>query len=278
MAPRRSISREHWVERRIRRFRQAQARTPEALRVLAEGDSWFTHPSASWKGKSLIGHLDAYRTVNVVSLAAPGDTLARYPDPPNGQWRLACNPDWLGEETFDAVIVSGGGNDILTDDLASIVLDPHDHPGRDGRQLIDRAAFESRLDTIVELIGRVRATVDAHIGAHCPLLMHGYSHARASGEAYQLFGGLLSFGPWIQHELSDRGIAERDAQQDLVDGLVDDFNERLVALAGTLSGFVHVDVRDCLDARDWDDEIHPNARGRRKLARRLRQALIETCR
>lgn len=273
--PRRSLTRTHWVQRRVESFVQAQRRSPKALRVLAEGDSWFTHPTAVWKGKSVIAHLQAYWSVNVVSLASPGDTLGRYPDPPNRQWALACNPDWLAGETYDAVMISGGGNDVLGDHLDTLVRDKQQHAGQHGRDLIVRARLEAVLDEIAGHLQSIRETVDHHLSPDRPIFMHGYSYARSSGQQFELLGGLLTFGPWIQEKLDELNIAERDEQQDIVNGLIDAFNDRLHHLESTVEGFVHVDVRNLLGPDDWDDEIHPAASARRRLAARFRRVLVE---
>lgn len=272
--PRRSLTRSDWIQRRVEAFVQSQRRTPDALRVLAEGDSWFTHPTVAWKGKSVIAHLQAYRSVNVVSLASPGDTLARYPDPPNRQWALACNPDWLSGQTYDAVLISGGGNDILDDHLASLVRDKRRHRGRSGRELIVESRLRAVLERIGEHVRRIRQTVDHHVGDGRPIFMHGYSYARSSGRQFELLGGLITFGPWIQDKLDELGIVERDEQQDVVNGLIDAFNERLRTLETSLAHFIHVDVRDLLDAHDWDDEIHPGGPARRRIAAHFRRVMM----
>lgn len=270
-----SVTRTHWIQRRVEAFVNAQRHAPEAIRVLAEGDSWFTHPTAAWKGKSVIGHLDGYKTVNVVSLASPGDTLDRYPDPPNGQWRLACHPDWLAGETYDAVLISGGGNDILADRIDALVRDKADHPQRHGRALIEQSCLRQTLDEIREHIERIRGTVDFHLGPDRPVFMHGYSHARPSGREFELLGGLISLGPWIQGQLADLNIDDRDEQQDIVNALVDEFNLMLGRLQATMPNFIHVDVRSLLGPDDWDDEIHPNGPARRRLARHFRKVLVD---
>lgn len=271
--PRRSITRTSWIQQRVEAFVRAQRRSPKALRVLAEGDSWFTHPTALWRGKSVIGHLQGYRSINLVSLAAPGDTLARYPDPPNRQWALACNPDWLAGQTYDAVLISGGGNDVLGDHLQDMVKDKSNNSDRSGRELIIKARLRQVLDGIAANVVLIRNTVNHHLGPQTPIFMHGYSYAQSDGRQFELLGGLISFGPWIQDKLHEQNITERDEQQDIVNALIDAFNGLLKDLESKIDNFIHVDFRPLLGPKDWDDEIHPNGPARQRLAAHLRNVL-----
>ena len=267
------FTRSSWIQQRVERFVRAQQFNPNAVRVLAEGDSWLTHPSAAWQGKSVVEHLDAYKTINLVSLAQPGDTLARYPDPPNQQWALACNPAWLDGETYDVVLISGGGNDVLGDRLESMVSERR-LDGSYGRQLIVEARLKSTLQGIADEVGRIRHTVDRHLGTDRPIFMHGYDYAQVSGERFELFGGLLSFGPWLQDQLTAKGIEDRDEQQDIVNALIDAFNAQLSELEKRVRAFVHIDLRGLLGPDDWDDEIHPGGRGRQLIAGAIRSAIV----
>lgn len=274
--PHSQISRNDRIKKQVEHFARIQRHQPDAVRVLAEGDSWFTHPNAVWKGKSLIGHLNDYKTINIVSMASPGDTLGRYPDPPNGQWRLVCNPDWLDGQTYDVVLISGGGNDVLGDHIDEMVRDKQDHPDKHGRKLIIQSKFDGILQDIASHIEQVRSTVDRHLGSDRPIFMHGYSYAQSSGREFELFGGLIAFGPRIQDQLADdRHIGERGEQQDIVNALVDGYNALLDRLQQTIPNFIHIDARPLLGPDDWDDEIHPNAPARRRLARHFREVIVD---
>src|SRR5215207_2610934 len=82
-------------------------------RVLAEGDSWFSF--GSWKFHSLLSEMKFSRTTAVVTLAQPGDTLRRMTD----MARNRVFDKWLDGRfaamRFDALLVSGGGNDVIED-------------------------------------------------------------------------------------------------------------------------------------------------------------------
>lgn len=90
------------------------------LRFLAEGDSWFSF--GSMKLNSLLNVMRFKVPAAIVTLAHPGATITRMAD-------IARNPEldnWLsapwGAFRWNALIVSGGGNDIM--DRASRIVPP----------------------------------------------------------------------------------------------------------------------------------------------------------
>lgn len=263
---------QHWIERRVESFVRRQRRKPNAVRILAEGDSWFTHGGMMWFGKSLIDKLNDYRTVNIVSLAQPGAELRHVAAADNRQWLLATNPQWLNGQTYDVVMISGGGNDIVGDELQHYLRDRADD-GSGGVDLIDRTALQTTLDRMADNFRALRATVDQLLPGR-PILVHGYDYAIPSGDAFELLGGLVTVGPWIKSEMIRKGITDLAEQQAIVNFLIDRFNELLQTLSAQLQDFHYLDLRGTLAAHDWADELHPDAGGRDKLAAIFRREAV----
>ncbi|MEJ8569422.1 hypothetical protein [Elongatibacter sediminis] len=267
-------------QRRIERFVRIQRRSkPNAVRVLAEGDSWFTHGHLMWSSKSLIGKLNDYATVNIVTVANPGAELEEMVSARNRDWGLGTNPDWLGREQYDVVLFSGGGNDIVGSELKRYL-----HPGggtREGIQLVNRTALNRTLDRMRNQYRTLRGTVDHFVGAagrSVPIITHGYDYAFPSGEGLSLIGGLITAGPWILPSFKKKEIDDLDDQVLIVNFLVDQFNEMLADLASDdaagIQDFHHMDLRGTLAREDWADELHPTSGGRDKLAAVIRRQIV----
>src|SRR5438046_8247390 len=97
------------------------------LRYLAEGDSWFSF--GSWKLQSMLTQLRLRRMTALLTLAQPGDTIRRMSD-------IARNPElenWLtsryAEYRWNALLMSGGGNDVIDDATAIIPASATDQAG-----------------------------------------------------------------------------------------------------------------------------------------------------
>lgn len=263
-------------QRRVERFVRIQRRAkPDAVRILAEGDSWFTHGHFMWSSKSLIGKLNDYATMNIVTVANPGSELEEIVAADNRDWRLATNPEWLDGELYDAVLFSGGGNDVVGD------LSRYLHTGggsRHGTDLVNKTELNRTLDSMRGHYRTLRGTVDHHVGRSIPIITHGYDYVFPSGEGLSLIGGLITAGPWLLPSFKKKHIDDQKDHVLIVNFLVDRFNHLLADLAsGGTSGvqnFHHIDLRNTLERNDWADELHPTAAGRDKLAARIRQEMV----
>ena len=264
----------NWIQRRVENFVRDQRKKPNAVRVLAEGDSWFSYGGWMWGGKTLIEQLNDYQTVNLVSIAQPGAELEGMVEPRNRrQWVLATNPDWLDDQKYDVVLISGGGNDVVGDELPSLLFERSDT--RKGKDQVKKSALETAFRIMHSHLDSIRNTVDQRIGTGTPILMHGYDYAQPSGRAFEMLGGLITVGPWIKHSLVFKGVVDDDEQREIVNFLIDQFNEFLGKRETDIADFHYLDVRGTLDANDWADELHPTTAGRQKLAQVFRQGLVD---
>lgn len=88
------------------------------LNLLAEGDSWFT--ISGLPAYNLLFELRFRKQTRIVSCGMPGDTIKHMSEiVSNRQLRAALAP---GERRWDAILFSGGGNDLI--DAADMILLP----------------------------------------------------------------------------------------------------------------------------------------------------------
>lgn len=220
-------------------------------RYLAEGDSWFS--LGGWTGNLLMA-LDDADTL-IVNCAYPGDTLEDMGR--HGIARALAASD--GIAPWDAVLLSGGGNDLLRRCGEYIVGDPATPIEWDamGRVL---AEIEHHLVRLLVLCGAGQPGV--------PVYCHTYDHPPVSRRWWW-----WQLGPWVGPALRRAGV-ERSRWDELAAMLVDTLADDILhKLARRWRDLRVVETRWMLDAPDWQNEIHPKTRGYHELARPWRQAL-----
>jgi hypothetical protein len=249
-----------------------------ALRLLAEGDSWFS--LGSIPAHNLLMELRFEKRVIVIDLAYPGDEVRKMF---RRMWdygaefasMLTMRSIWR----WDAILMSGGGNDLIAafPHLLRADIDPaHVDPTRP-QDLVDPAAL-----ALLEryLIESYRGFVECRDragspNAGVPMIVHTYDYPTPN-DAPALAFGLPISGPWIHPLLNGR--VPQAAWQPLTDYLLDRVAQTLLALAGELPNFHVVDTRGTLvraalgaqgESNDWENEIHPNAGGYRKVAAKV---------
>ena len=221
-----------------------------ARRYLAEGDSWFS--IGGWTGNLLMA-LDA-PDVLIVNCAYPGDTLADMGRSLFARALAASD----GVPRWDAVLLSGGGNDLLQASARYVVPYPAGPINNDA--LLDRYAEIER--HIVRLLVLCRAGQPG-----VPVFMHTYDHPPASRRWWW-----WQSGPWLAPAFRQAGI-DRSRWDALAAMLIDELAARLHAAAADWPGLTIVETRGRLLPQDWRNEIHPSAAGYAELAHAWRRAL-----
>lgn len=248
---------------------------------LAEGDSWFSFGST--KFRNLLTHLELPSKSCVLNIAEPGDTLRRMED-------IDVNDEFFfylanrGGRRWTGILLSGGGNDLIDavwnedEQRSHLLVRPADPAA------IDQSSLRSVVnqDAMDALTSYIRINV-AHIVAErdragsnsrdVPIFMHTYALARPRNSGVRFLH--VRHGPWLFPACQFLGIRE-ELWLDLSRILLEE-------LAGCLKSLAlpHVHVVDTLaktttmvpaaigaegNSNDWDNEIHPNASGYRKLA------------
>jgi lysophospholipase L1-like esterase len=251
--------------------------------MLAEGDSWFSFGSLF--GNNLLNRLALGRSTLVTSTARPSDTLARMVD----WWRdpafatlIDGGPQGLRAWKFDAILLSGGGNDLIDAVSAKRVdqqllrkLPPGSDPASPADCIHPEAwlMFERYLRENFGMVSRLAA--NGALNSATPIFVHTYEYPTPRNAA-----AAPGRGPWLLPALVAHGIPP-SMHLALAKHLID----RLAGVVRKLA-LANVHVIDTLgttltpadadsegDSNDWLNEIHPNSKGYGKLAAVWRDAI-----
>ena len=243
------------------RHLEALAATGAApLQVLAEGDSWFNYP-VPFTGGGIIDHLERMAPINALNLAHYGDPVQTI----LGVHQRERLEQYLGDASngFQALLFSGGGNDLVGDQFC---LWLRDHgPGLPPDQAFD----DGRVGDIIDVVAagyRDLIAIRDRVAPTCVIFVHAYDFPQPSDV------GVCGFGPWLKPSLDYRGWTNPADQFLAAKHLLLRFRDILTGLAGP--NFVLVPTQGLLDpSNDWANEIHPNRAGFTKMATAFQAAL-----
>lgn len=247
-----------------------------SYRVLAEGDSWFSF--GSWRLQSLPQHLRFSKDTMIVTLAEPGDTITRMSN-------IAKNPALEMQLSngfgfrWDAILLSGGGNDLI--DNAGAIIPPSARVQSANKAPEDYCNLNVLRGTltavargyakVVEL--RDRAGVSPCVGK--PIITHTYDRCTPRDAPARF--AFITQGPWLFPAMRDAKIP-KERWNDVADFIMDALAERLLGLAQTLPNFHVVETRGATVraamgtqgvSSDSENEIHLTKGGCRKVAARV---------
>jgi lysophospholipase L1-like esterase len=277
------------IRTRVARPEELEGETPKvnldfyALRLLAEGDSWFS--LGSIPPKNLLQELQFEESSVVVNLAYPGDEVQK-------MFRRMCDygaefANWLTMRStwrFDAILLSGGGNDLIAAlphlirrDVPAAEVDPA-HPER----FVDEAAMRKLEGYLVESFTGFVNLRDrpGSPNAGVPMFVHTYDYPTPNDAPALGPLGIKLGGPWILPRVRD--VVPTELWQPLTRLLIDRVATTLMSLTTRLSQLHVIDTRGTLvpaalgatrESGDWENEIHPSAGGHRKLAAKLASAV-----
>lgn len=290
----------HWIDWREAVGSPNSRQRREVLRLLERqpmlmylGDSWFSTPLYRNLARQSAKPIDG---VGIV-VGKPGGLAADLLSDSalkSLQGRLEASP-------FDALVVSAGGNDSLSDRLKQVFANWTTRTPRAAKISADEA-FDVLLRAGIfddgrggGILGRYRALLRLakHIQAQRPhfrVVGHTYAPLKRIGVKAGLTVnniGLLAFikgsvGPWLwsvmQHVLADKEAGRLFARRLLLDGFRTLVLDRLVAEFPGLFSYADFSALVGIDEDAfWYDEIHPNEAGFARMAPllndRIREAL-----
>lgn len=222
-----------------------------ARRWLAEGDSWFSIGGATG---NLLMALDR-PDVLIVNCASPGDTLRDMHQFGGDAFSRLLEPT-DGVPPWNAVLLSGGGNDLLCHCARFVVPDVFD-PIDDDALLETLDGIETELIRMMRLITAQAPDVPVYIG------LYDYPPVDRRWWWWKL-------GPWIAPVFERAGI-DRTRWDSLATELIDELATRILNVAQDyyLDGVPRlrvVDTRMRLTRDQWQNEIHPTRAGYDTLA------------
>ncbi|NOT34967.1 MAG: hypothetical protein HOP12_12460, partial [Candidatus Eisenbacteria bacterium] len=259
--------------------RVAGGRVATGALLLAEGDSWFDYPFAD-----VLGKLQDMFGYSVESVAKAGDRVEdmAYDD---GQYeKLLRKFEQLAAQgrTPQAILLSGGGNDIAGGELATLLN--HVDSGLPAlSEGMLAGIFDERLRAaMVRLIGTVTGLYEAHFGDKPQVFIHGYDYPVPDARGYMGGGGPFP-GPWLEPSFRRRGYGDLAINTRLMRQVMDRFNAMAKNVAATpgLEHVTYVDLRGLLSAElagkayqlSWANELHPTRPGFEVIAAKFHEVL-----
>lgn len=257
-----------------------------AQHFLAQGDSWFSLGSLT-RITNLLQHLKLQRSAIAVNCAQPGAKLSHMTDTTSQPVFKALLTERFGQK-WDAVLISGGGNDIIgalgqspsNKPAERLLLKPDEWTSTAGAA---RYLSEDGWKLLCKHLDEVMAHFFGHLGTDInrdtPVLMHTYDFATPRQSGVKL--GPLKGGPWMIKACQAYGIPEADwpaLSRELLtrwatqlQGYTQTYPQlRVVQTQGLLTPAL---TSDTGPTEDWENEIHPNKRGYRKLTPKWAQIL-----
>lgn len=247
------------MKNRLNKYRRHRKERPDAVRVVAEGDSWFQHPLVD----DLIDVLQRDPGFAVLSLASAGATLADMMQP-------KAYLQAIEEERPSTFLLSAGGNDFFGR-IDSVLLPWKPKPGAGSTRYTARDYIGPRFDALLAELERDLRIVIAEVSS-CRsvkrVLLHGYDYVIPNAADDD------RSGHWVGQPMRALKITAEYLQREIVIEMVDRYCQLLQSLAAEHPKVRFVDFRGTL-TRDfhWFDEIHPHGRHVGKLAGKLVAAI-----
>ena len=244
---------------------------PRKRRVYCVGDSWFQYPI---RPVSVVRQLQrAYRDtalfLNDSRAGGEAEVVFQRIKP-----RLR---DKLAPLKLDAVLLSLGGNDIIGEELVTLLKAPADaqpslpdiddplegdYPP-DVWDYVKLVEFERALRGLRDFYLDVVLTRDEERPS-TTVVAHTYATPFPSGKKYSL--GPLKVGPWIKPYFKSVGLTDLARVRAVVHWLLEGFEGMLDDLAANHANVLVVHSLDALDDPEmWDNEIHPTGDGFKEL-------------
>jgi len=252
-----------------RAFVEGAANRP--LVLLADGDSWFDYPL----GDPIPGiRTDILAQLPKISGQEPNIlSFAHYGDATNvelgltRQQRMVAAIQDPGNGPIDAILFSGGGNDIVGDQFC-IWLKDASSVGNDPAQALDATRFPEILGAVEASYLDLIALRDDNL-PNAFIFTHGYDFAIPSGDK------ACGIGPWLMPSLQYCGWGCPNPGTQIVKNALLGFSGMLKKLAGDpAKKFVYIETQGTLtDPNQWDNELHPKPDGFTLMARKFLGAL-----
>lgn len=259
-------------------------------KLMAQGDSWFNY----WIGKVVLYWLNEDFGHTIDSIAVAGSTLNdivygpvphdfldfRQTDAPS---RLAELVDRITTDKPDALLLSGGGNDIAGDEFFNFVNNKLSNLDGVNSGVVAAVISPTFIKAYEDLIN---AALAAGVAAGKPLKIftHAYDYPWPDGRGVTWMHGFI--GPWFDNTFTAKNypkatLADLQSRHDIVAPFIDALNEMLVKVSAKYPGKVfHIKTPGTLSATTgnyrnaWANELHPTDDGFRQIAKVFQQAIL----
>ena len=241
--------------------------------LVALGDSWFEYPF----GDDILNGLEA-RGYDIESAAHHGDRLEvmAYHGGQVDEFAACIEKIKQHGNTPKAVLVSGGGNDIVADDFGLLLNSAVSPIGGWNDEILDGLINERVQTSYRFLFTMINTICDVEVGHLLPIVFHGYDYLVPDGRGI-LFGWLA--GPWLRPGFHEKNFPDLLTNRGMMMQLIDRLNQMLSALAsdGSFTNLHYLDLRDTLSndltggkyKQSWTNELHPTNEGFDALAEKF---------
>jgi hypothetical protein len=245
--------------------------TPVPLVMLAHGDSWFDYPLTGnglpLNNTDIIAQLLTMGNINpvILNISHHGDATTDEMSLPKQQRMIQALGDpsnWLSAGKPDAILFSGGGNDIAGDQFC-IFLD-FAAPGATG---LNGTRFQQALG-IVEASYRDLFVFRDRYAAGVRLFGHCYDFPIPNGVHP------ICAGPWLRPSLEYCGWTEIAKGTAIAHQALVEFKNLLLQISNDpKNDFALIDTQGVLAPNSWANELHPQPAGFRMIAEKFLDAL-----
>jgi lysophospholipase L1-like esterase len=252
--------------------------------LLAEGDSWFAWGYLDFDvAPNLLNRLGFSRRTATLSYAYSGHTIGDMA----GMAISAGFMQELSARRFQAILLSGGGNDLFDALKGGNILkvpDPGADPN-DPASYIDTVELDMLKNYVTKNYAQILSwrLLPGSFNKATPVLLHTYD-VPMPRPAPALAYGQPAAGPWL-HPALDAVGAPSGLRHAIIREIASDMLDSIRAFHDPAANIHVVDTSAGVgtltpaapDATgndaDWENEIHPNAGGYDKLAAKLNQQL-----
>jgi hypothetical protein len=244
----------------------------QPLVMLAVGDSWFSYPlngnGLSINDTDIIAQLKTMGNLSplIANISHYGDATTDEMSLPKQErmiQQLHDSSNWMAGGKPDAILFSGGGNDIVGDQFC-IYLD-YAAAGGNG---IDMARYQKVLASVEARYQDLFEFRDQYASG-VPIFGHCYDFPIPNG------AHPICAGPWLQPSLDYCGYTELSKGTSIARDALLQFRTLLFNLATPANNFFMVDTQGTLLVADWANELHPFPEGFIKLAQKFIDKLRE---
>lgn len=254
------------------------------MKLIALGDSWFHYPkpvgNIIYYLKTIYKHDIGYEESFISTIAqgirhhpaSKDDTLGE-----NGEdlmnmafntkvdhHGIAFTPTWLEllygklttvTEDKIVILLSGGGNDIVGEEMRSFL-----NPKASGLPVLREQNLHDFIHNgLHKAYERITKFVrDNTAGKQVRFIIHGYAYPPVNGRSVT---GMNHFiGPWLKPYLLEKGVVDRNEQDEIARKLIDTFNTMLEKFVSNNPDCYYIDLRKDIRQEDseWCNELHLN--------------------
>lgn len=246
---------------RIENYFKNKTKRPNAIPIVALGDSWLHMPVIH----DIVDYLYVDESYNILSYAKAGTEIKEVIEA-SSQWIQS-----IKNEKPKYLIISAGGNDILEDVTKYLIKN------KNTAEDINECFNDEYRKVKIYLDNSYSKIINSTLKIHpdiSKIIIHGYNYPYPSFEV----GLPFMKGKWLAKPMSNHGITNQYLQKEILVKMIDDLYLILTSVAKKpqFQGKVQIaNFRRVIMTKDhWLDEIHPKGYVSKSYADILKKYLI----